>query len=176
MNEIYCIHCGQKNEIPPMSINLYEVPHCIKCGVGVVTVIELLIGVGIINEDYVPCPSCNCPIHIENFCYKCGWQFNREEVSKLQMLSFCTRCGNKVKPYEPSKVYFGDCDFDSTSEIDAQPHYWCSACHEHWMAMNLLDTGTWCENCNMHLPINKVKFCGRCGMKYTPKKLDFFPR
>ena len=79
-------------------------------------------------------------------------------------LGFCTRCGKEVPPYSPSTVSLHDAfEYGTPPEaLDAEPHYWCSSCGEHWLATNLCDTGTACSRCRAFMPL-AAAHCGACG-------------
>jgi hypothetical protein len=81
-------------------------------------------------------------------------------------LAFCTRCGAAVSPYEPSRISLRDSlDYGTTpARLDAEPHYWCGACGEHWLATNLMDTGASCPACSTLMPFT-ARHCGVCGAK-----------
>lgn len=90
-----------------------------------------------------------------------GANFNTH-TANLDKLSFCTKCGDKVPPYEPSKGTF-DLNYpDFFRETDL--YYWCSKCNKNLLATNQCDTGTWCKTCSAHMPAFN-KFCGNCGAR-----------
>ena len=82
------------------------------------------------------------------------------------LLTHCSRCGDKVSPYRPSGLGLSDCyEYDavpSDDDLAREPHYWCSACSEHWLAMNLQDTGCLCA-CGLVVPMHH-RYCGGCGV------------
>jgi hypothetical protein len=84
----------------------------------------------------------------------------------VEVLDFCTRCGNRVTPYSASKVPLRDmCEYGTVpAGLDAEPHYWCPVCQEHLLATNLMDTGWGCPACNAFMPM-ETAYCGACGAK-----------
>jgi hypothetical protein len=87
----------------------------------------------------------------------------------MDRLGFCTRCGKGVEPYRPSTVSLNDAlEFGTVpSSLDAEPHYWCWFCGEHWLATNLCDTGFGCRACNAFMP-HRARYCGACGRGLRP--------
>jgi len=80
--------------------------------------------------------------------------------------SYCTRCGAEVGPYDPSALSLRAAfEWGQSPPEDAlmgQPHYWCGRCGEHWLATNLMDTGTTCEGCGGLVPL-RDRYCALCG-------------
>lgn len=89
----------------------------------------------------------------------------------VALLHFCTRCGERVSPYPPSRVSLSDLYEYGTEPagLDAEPHYWCQACRRTWLATNLMDTGAGCPACHAFMPM-AVRFCGACGAEMAPPK------
>ncbi len=79
-------------------------------------------------------------------------------------LGFCTRCGRAVPTYSPSTASLHDAaEYGSDpGKLDAEPHYWCSFCGEHWLAASALDTGGACPACSAFMPL-AARHCGACG-------------
>jgi hypothetical protein len=84
---------------------------------------------------------------------------------EVTTLEFCTRCGHSVSPHVPGNVGRAESDFGAIpTGLDTQSHYWCSSCREHWLAVNLWETGTICKSCKAILPLT-ARYCGACGSK-----------
>lgn len=87
------------------------------------------------------------------------------DATESSFLTHCTRCGRKVSPYRPSELSLNLTHKYGEEPPEvllmAEPHYWCGHCAEHWLATNLLDTGTICP-CGAFTPLSN-RYCGACG-------------
>lgn len=139
----------------------------------------------------IACPHCAAPNRPQAvFCVNCGrklvvdsnTQNSLNAASSMRIfmphvptpnlqLNFCTRCGNKVEPYQPSSISlrdFFEYQIDPPEYLEGESSYWCSQCNKRWLATNMADTGRGCTTCETFMPIY-TDFCGGCGTPLRSK-------
>ena len=68
---LFCTHCGLKNEAS-WDLSTGSLAPCTKCLKPIVSVVELLLELKLVQEDTMTCPRCNRATHFARFCYACG--------------------------------------------------------------------------------------------------------